>query len=199
MANTKSKATKIATEAKLSSDEINEAKTDIPVTDVAPSDKATESKSKKEYRVKQNLDPNTIITVRNGYQGKLVYRSRKTNEKFEWESFGDEQDMDLQELKNARNASKVFFENNWFLIDDPEVLDYLGVSQFYRHALTADSFDDLFSMPADEVRNRIATLSSGQKKTVAYRAKQLIREKKIDSLSVITALEEGLSIELIER
>lgn len=199
MANTKSKATKIVTEEKLSSDEINEAKTDIPAADVAPSDKATESKSKKEYRVKQNLDPNTIITVRNGYQGKLVYRSRKTNEKFEWGSFGDEQDMDLQELKNARNASKVFFENNWFLIDDPEVLDYLGVSQFYRYALTADSFDNLFSMPADEVRNRIATLSSGQKKTVAYRAKQLIREKKIDSLSVITALEEGLSIELIER
>lgn len=154
---------------------------------------------KKQYKVKQNLDPNTIVTVKNGFQGHLIYKSRRTNERFEWESFGDEQDMDLQELKNAKNSSKAFFVNNWFLIDDPEILNYLGVSQYYKYALNFASFDDLFEKSPDEIKDTISRLSVGQKKSVAYRAKELIANGVIDSIKVITALEDSLSIELIDR
>lgn len=157
------------------------------------------SAEKKQYRVKKNLDPNMIVTVKNGFQGLLVYKSRRTNERFVWETFGDEQDMDLQELKNARNSSKTFFENNWFLIDDPEVLEYLGVSQYYKYALNFDSFDGLFNKTPDEISDTISRLSTGQKKSVAYRAKELIANGSIDSIKVINALEESLSIELIDR
>lgn len=173
MANTKSKVTK--TETKASQD------------------------NAKEIRVKKNLDPNMIVTVRNGFQGTLVYVSRKTHEEFVWDSFGDEQDMDLQELKNARNTEKGFFENNWFLIDNLEVIEYLGVTRYYKDALTYDEFDELFNKSAEEIKEAISKLSKGQKESVAYRARQLIESKDIDSLKVIDALEESLGVELIER
>ena len=155
--------------------------------------------STRQYRVKKNLDPNMIVTVKNGFQGSLVYISSRTNEKFVWEQFGDEQDMDLQELKNARNSSKGFFENNWFLIDDPEVIEYLGVEKYYENALRYDDFDNIFTLSPDEIKYRISLLSRGQKRSVAYRAKQLIAEQKIDSIRVINTLEDSLSTELIER
>lgn len=158
-----------------------------------------ENEAKKDYRIKKNLDPNMIVTVKNGFQGKLVYVSNRTKEEFVWDSFGDEQDMELQELKNAKNASKAFFENNWFLIDDPEIIDYLGVTQYYKYALSFESFNDLFELSPDEIKETVSHLSSGQKKSVAYRAKQLIADQVIDSIKVINALEESLSIELIER
>lgn len=107
--------------------------------------------------------------------------------------------MDLQELKNARNSSKAFFENNWFLIDDPEVLEYLGVSQYYKYALNFNSFDGLFDKTPDDIKDTISRLSAGQRKSVAYRAKELIANGTIDSIRVINALEESLSIELIDR
>ncbi len=151
------------------------------------------------YRVRTALSPNMVVTVRNGYAGKLIYKSRKTGERFVWDNFGDEQDMELQELKNARNSSKTYFAKNWFLIDDPEVIDYLGVEQYYKNALTYENFDKLFELDADEVAARIAALPTGQRSTVAYRAKQLISEGKIDSIKVINALEAGLGVTLIER
>lgn len=151
------------------------------------------------YRIKKNLDPNMIVAVKNGFQGRLIYKSKRTNERFEWETFGDEQDMDLQELKNARNSSKAFFINNWFLIDDPEVLDYLGVSQYYKYALNFKSFDNLFEKTPSEIKETIDRLSVGQRKSVAYRAKELIADGVIDSIKVINALEESLSTELIDR
>lgn len=190
MANTKSKVTKnTSVKAPVA-----------PVQDGAIAEnKETTVTAKKQYKVKKNLDPNMIVTVKNGFQGRLIYKSKRTNERFEWEEFGDEQDMDLQELKNARNASKAFFANNWFLIDDPEVLEYLGVAQYYKFALDFNSFDDLFTKSPSEIKDTINHLSVGQKKSVAYRAKELIADGIIDSIKVINALEESLSIELIDR
>lgn len=140
-----------------------------------------------------------IVTVRNGYQGKLVYVSKKTGEKFVWSEFGDEQDMELGELKSAKSASKKYFENNWFILDDPAIIEFLGLTQYYQHTLGIDGFDEIFTKSAAEVKKIVSELSDGQKRSVAYRARQLIGEGKIDSRSVISALEESLNTELIEQ
>lgn len=161
--------------------------------------KAEDQAEKKSYRVKASLDPNMIVTVKNGFNGTLVYKSKKTGERFIWDEFGDEQDMELSELKSAKNSYKAFFMNNWFMFDDPEIVDWLGVQQYYKYALNIEGFDKLFSKEPDEIVATIADMSDGQKKTVAYRAKQLIADGKIDSIKVITALEKALDLELIER
>lgn len=145
------------------------------------------------------IDPNQTVVVRNGFQGKLVYQSRKTGEVFEWDHFGDEQDIELAELRNARSSAKAFFEKNWFMFDEDWVIDYLGVGRYYKHALRIDEFDDLFKKSAKEVEEILSNLSDGQKRSVAYRARQLINEGAIDSNKVISALETGLGVELIER
>ncbi len=149
--------------------------------------------------VPKEVDPNQYVTVRNGFHGKLIYRSSRTGEKFVWGAFGDEQEMELRELRNAKNTSKKFFESNWFMFDEPWIVDYLGVRQYYRNAVPIDRFDDLFKMKAADLKRVLKEMSDGQKRSVAYRAKELIRDNEIDSLSVIHAIEEALNIELIER
>lgn len=154
---------------------------------------------KKSYRVKKDLDPNMYVTVKNGFNGTLVYKSKKTGERFIWSSFGDEQEIELAELKSAKNSCKMFFINNWFLFDDPEIVEWLGMSQYYKHALNSASFDKLFTKSPDEIEATVAELSNGQRKSLAFRAKQLIADGEIDSIKVINALEKSLSVELIER
>ena len=138
------------------------------------------------YRAKRDLDPNMYVTVKNGFNGVLVYKSRRTGERFVWQEFGDEQDMELMELKSARN-------------DDPAVIEWLGVGRYYKHALNTKSFDELFFKEPDEIKETVAELSKGQKRSVAFRAKQLIDEGTIDSIKTINALESCLGVELIER
>lgn len=162
-----------------------------------PQDKARTSK--KRQLVPKSIDPHTIVTVRNGFQGRLVYKSKKTGERFVWESFGDEQDMEIGELRNARNSSKTYFINNWFMFDEPWIVDYIGMSQYYKFAISIDDFDNLFSKPVDELEHIISELSDGQKKSAAYRAKQLIATNDIDSNKTIAALERCLGVELVEH
>lgn len=144
------------------------------------------------------LSPTTLVTVKNGFQGVLVYTSSRTRERFIWDSFGAEQDLELQELKNAKNSSKKFFENNWFLIDDIDVIEYLGVGRLYKDALGFEDFETLFSKTPEEVTEIVSKLSEGQKRSVAYKAQQLIEEKSkaLDSIAVIEALENALKIQL---
>lgn len=147
----------------------------------------------------KEIDPNQIITVRNGFQGRLVYKSKRTGERWSWESFGAEQDMELSELKNARNSNKKYFINNWFMFDEDWVIDYLGMRQYYKNSLNIQDFDQLFKKPVGEIEDIISKLSEGQRKSVAYRAKQLIAEEEIDSNRVINTLEKCLGVELVER
>jgi len=151
--------------------------------------------------VPKDIDIHEYIPVRNGSRGKLIYVSPRTEERFVWEEFGDEQELELQELKNAKAANKKFFERNWFMFDDEYdwVIDYLGMRKFYAHSIGIDNFDDLFKKKPDEISKIIADLSDGQKKSVGYRARQLLAEGGIDSMKVIEALEKSLGTELVER
>lgn len=157
------------------------------------------SETTKKPVVPKEIDPNQIITVRNGFQGRLVYKSKRTGERWSWESFGAEQDMELSELKNARNSNKKYFINNWFMFDEDWVIDYLGMRQHYKNSLNIQDFDQLFKKPVGEIEDIISKLSEGQRKSVAYRAKQLIAEEEIDSNRVINTLEKCLGVELVER
>lgn len=151
--------------------------------------------------VPKEIDLNQTITVHNGFQGKLIYVSKRTGEVYEWHEFGAEQEIELKELRNAKNSNRDFFENNWFLFEEKDawVIDFLGVQYYYKNAINLEDFDELFTKTAPEIEEIISKLSDGQKTSVGYRARQLVANGGIDSLSVISVLENGLGIELVER
>lgn len=161
----------------------------------------TEAKNTVKKAIPKDIDLNQLVVVRNGYQGKLVYKSPRTHEKFVWPEFGAEQMIELLELRNAKNTWKKYFINNWFMFDEEYawVIDYLGMTQYYKHALPIDKFDDLFEKSPDEIERCVAMLSDGQKSSVRYRARQLIADGEIDSNKAIAALERSLGVDLVER
>ena len=158
-----------------------------------------ENKTENKKIIPRDVDTSQIIIVRNGFQGRLVYISSKTGEKYIWDEFGEEQEMELKELRNAKSSAKTFFIKNWFMFDEDWIVDYLGMRQYYKNAVSIEEFDDLFKRSPYELKKIISEMSSGQKKSVKYRAIELIASKEIDSLKTIDALEDALGIDLIEK
>ena len=171
-----------------------------PVKKSRKTTSTTAKTTKPTYTVK-NVDMNQYITVKSSFPGKLVYKSARTGELFTWEEAGAEQDIELKELRNMRNTSKKFFENNWIVFDEEYdwVIDFLGVRAFYNNIINTEGLDSLFKKPVAEIDAEIQSMTKGQKRTVAYRAMEMIANKEIDSISVIEVLEKGLGINLIER
>ena len=148
--------------------------------------------------VAKEIDPEQYVTVINGFQGQLVYKSPRTGEKFVWDKYGSEQEMQLRELRNAKNTYKKYYINNWFMFNENWVVDYLGVAQYYANTIPVDRFDEIFTKPASEIEKILSNLSDGQKRSVAYRAGELIKNGDIDSRKTITTLEKCLNITLID-
>lgn len=145
------------------------------------------------------IDPNQYVTVINGYQGRLIYKSRRTGERFDWGEFGADQEMQLRELKNAKSSSKGMFINNWFMFEEDWILDYLGVRNYYKNSVDINTFSNIFSLPHKELEKTIKSMPVGQRRSVSYVARQMIRDKKIDSLKTISILEKSLGVDLIEK
>lgn len=101
----------------------------------------------------------------------------------------------------APQRHKKFFDHNWFVFDEEYdwVIDFLGVRAFYNNIINLEGIDALLKKTPKKIEKELATLTNGQKRTVAYRAMEMIRNKEIDSLSVIEVLEKGLGIALVER
>lgn len=154
----------------------------------------------KTRNLKKDIHLNTLVEVKNGFNGKLTYISKKNNGmEIVWESFGDVEYLELSELVSAFSAQKKFFTANWWLIDDIEILDFLGAKKFYENALTADNFNNIFKQTPNEIKEKISQMTSGQQKTLAYIAIDMINSGELDSRIVIKTLEESLGFNLIEE
>ena len=169
--------------------------------DSTPAEEPVKAAPEKTKIVPKKVDLNQFIPVQNGFHGTLVYKSSRTGEVFRWESFGEEQYIELLELRNAKNSAKNFFINNWFMFGDDYkwVIDYLGLGQYYKYSLSIDGFDELLNETPEGIKKIVGKMSDGQKRSLSYMVIQKITDGEIDSRKVIAALEDALGIDLIEK
>ena len=147
----------------------------------------------------KKLTDSTYVQVTNGSAGRLIYKSPHSGEVFIWDEPGDTQDVQLRELKSAKSSSKKFFQNNWFMFDDPNVIEYLGLQNFYKDTLDFYSIDTFFEKDVNDMKKVLGTIPAAQRETLKLMARQKVKLGEIDSLSTIGALEEMLDIKLIEQ
>jgi len=146
----------------------------------------------------RKITNDTIVECKSGVVGPLIYCDKQTGATVEWSEFGEVQEMEYRELVSMRASQRRFFENNWILIEDAEVLKKLGVERFYKNALTTENFDKVFSMNAAEIKATVPGLSSGTKDAIKAKAILKIKDGTFDSRSAIAALGEVLNCDLEE-
>ena len=160
-------------------------------------DTAMQAKPKKKAPAKKArpaFDSGDYVTVRNGCHCRLKYRDMTTGATYEWRSFGDEEEMTVGELQRARSSQPAFFTENWWLFDDPELVEYLRATRYYKNTLTMDEFNGLFDMPASKIAEAVAKMPSGQRSGVVSEAKRLIEADQLYDIRVIRALENALQV-----
>ena len=145
----------------------------------------------------KKITTDTMVECKNGTHGNLFYASvRNPGVTYEWNEFGEVQELDYGELVSMRGSQRRFFEDNWILIEDAEVLKKLGVEKYYKNALTTENFDSVFTWNAEEIKQKVPQMSDGLKLSIRMRAEELMKQGKLDSLSMIQALNAVLGCDL---
>lgn len=160
----------------------------------------TEVAEKKPVKVKpakrrQKLPSDTLVECRNITMGKLTYKSYKQNGyKIVWNEPGDIEEIELGELMSMRNSQPKFFTKNWIEIEDPEILEYLGVTKYYKGVPNYDDFENIFLQPFEDMKVAIANLPQSIKKTLGIKATEMINNGTIDSVKTVKYLCEAFDL-----
>ena len=153
---------------------------------------------KNKVKAKPKLDLHDEVLVKNGYCGELNVLLPKSKYVITFSEFGDDDYIELAELKALRNSKPIFFERNWLIIEDDNVIDFLNVGKYYADYLTVEDIDELFELPVDEMIAKIQKLNQVTRDNIARRAVDMIKDGNIDSVKKIEALEEELGYNLTE-
>jgi hypothetical protein len=145
---------------------------------------------------KPQIDLREMVPCRNITNGSLTYISKKTGTVVKWTNFGDIEYIDVAELLTMKSGQPRFFNEPWIMIDDEDVIDYLGLRQIYDKIINPDEIEYFFSMSVDEITDKLGKASHGTKELVASKAREMIENETLYDNRVIRAIEKALSIDL---
>lgn len=142
-----------------------------------------------------------LVCVQSCFHGNLFYKSKRTGSIIEWQTFGEEQYMDVDELMYMRNTQPTFFKEQWIrLVGDnaDDVFTFLHLDRYCKNNLKFDSFDDIFEMDPDTIKAVVKEFASSLRDSFARRAMELIESESLTDLKTIKAIEAATGCKLIQ-
>lgn len=146
-------------------------------------------------KVQKQLDHSEMVCVRSVFPGTVCYRSIRTGLEVIWEGYGAEEWMTVADLLTMKASKPVFLTKPWIVVDDEEVVEYLSLGSIYNTLLELEDLDRLFSLPIEELREKIRIAPKGFKETIGDTAKKKIENDELYDNRVIKLLQEELKIE----
>lgn len=151
------------------------------------------------YKTKDKIPMDALVMVKNLTGGRLIYTSKSLNGyKLVWDTYGEEIPIEMKELYNMKNTDRRFFTENWIEVDI-NVLRDLRMDMYYKNAITSKELDSLFNQPAEIITEKVSKASKTIQNTVGLRAIEMIENRQLTDINIISALEKALNCELYER
>lgn len=153
--------------------------------------KTVDNKNVSVGKTAKKFDQSDGILCHSIVQGKLYMIGDKTKMLYEWNSYGDESEIEYRDLVAAvRTKSRYIFEP-YFVIDDEDFIEeFPQVKKFYDDNYTIDEIESILSYPVDEMEAAIIALPKGAVESLKHSASIKINNGGIDSIQKIRKLDE---------
>lgn len=145
-----------------------------------------------------SIPANEEILVYNGFYGMLTYKSRRNGLPLYFQNFGDSDYIPFGELQTMRATQPAFFQNNWILIEDDDVIAALGVAKWYQNSLKIGEFDGVFAKTPKQISELLGKIPAAQKHVLYHMACEKVKNGEIDSKKKIEALEKAFGVSFEE-
>jgi hypothetical protein len=155
-----------------------------------------EEQQEKPIMRKKQIDLDMLVPCRNVTDGRLVYKSRKTGLQTIWMSHGDMEYIDVGELLTMKASQPKFLNEPWLVIEDDDVVEYLGLKHLYQRLVDTEDLDSFFNKTHTEMAGILDRIPNGTKDAIAIRARKLVEEGTLYDNRKIRVLEEKLKIDL---
>lgn len=124
---------------------------------------------------------------------RVIFKNKKTGEVHKWLDTGDDLYLTVDEILTMDNQSHKFLRTPWLLIDDPEVVEAMGLKDMYDLIERVQDIDTFVTLPLDQIEADVNQLTKGFKGTLARLIDEKVENKELRDILVIRKFEELLS------
>lgn len=143
-------------------------------------------------------DPEERILCRSVTQGSLLYPAKKSGITYIWDEYGDEAEVEYQDLLPLYLTKSPYLMNPWFIIEDMELVeewsDRLG--PLYSNIYQYEDIDYVLSLPTEDFRTAVLTMPTGLRDGLKTKIATKIDEGSFDSLQKIKIVDQILGTDL---
>lgn len=144
------------------------------------------------------IDRSEMIPVRSVCYGNLTYVSKRTGMITTWGEFGAIEWIEFGELITMKSSSPKFFTKPWIIIENEEVVEFLGLAQKYKEMIDVENIEEFFRKPIAEIKSLIKASPKGIQETITLKARDMIREETLTDIRVIRALDDEFKLGLLD-
>lgn len=147
-------------------------------------------------KTRTRLDESLLVPVVSRVKGGLTYKSSRTHQIYRFDEFGDEQVMELSELRTMLSSQRSFLQRGWLEILDEEIVQYLNIEKFQTNIITDDDIEILFMSTPDEVKEVLNGATTNTKRVVFGFAREKYINGELTNIHLIKAIEDSLDEKL---
>lgn len=172
---------------------VDEVTEDIEVVEDKPvAKKKTPAKTVVKEKPVRQFNQNDLILCRSVTAGWLGCDG-KSGQYYVFENFGDECEIEYQDLFALKSRHSQYIYAPLFVIEDEELLEnprWKDVAEFYDKEVFQEDVEEVLSLPNSQFEKALKALPKGLAKTVQVKVAQKIEDGTFDSLKKIKIIDE---------
>ena len=143
-------------------------------------------------KVARQFNPTDLILCRSVTAGWLGV-SGKSGQYYVFENFGDECEIEYQDLFALKSRHSNYIYAPHFIIEDEELLEnprWADVSKFYDDEVFNEDVDEVLNLPQNVFEDALRKLPRGLAKTLQVKVAEKIEDGTFDSLKKIKMIDD---------
>ena len=143
-------------------------------------------------KVARQFNQNDLVLCRSVTAGWLGV-SGKSGQYYVFENFGDECEIEYQDLFALKSRHSQYIYAPLFVIEDEELLEnprWKDIAKFYDDEVFKQDVDDVLNLPVGSFENALHKLPKGLAKTLQVKVAEKIENGTFDSLKKIKIIDE---------
>ena len=133
-----------------------------------------------------------LVPIVSNVDGILIYKGGRSGQVWKFTQYGDEDVMELSELRAMLSSNRAFLEKGWIKVLDDEVIEYLNLQRFQKNVIDREDIEYIITQDPEQIRQSIKESNVNTKTLIFSFAREKFINGELKDYHTITAIEEGL-------
>ena len=142
------------------------------------------------------FDDNDLILCMSGVRGDMTFKSQLSGFTVKTTKFGQTVKIPYKDLVYVHNISPNAFHEGYLIVLNEHLQEEFNLGDVYKNVITPNNIQRVLKLDPEDLSKFISDMPSGMKPALYDEARKMYRDKRLDSIRTVEAIEKEFGISL---